>query len=139
MLSLEDIIDFSALTEGEIDAIAEHEHISEISAASLGQSLLQSRKGTEKIERFIREDMEEAEWDGLTGKAKGLQQVLARFMETRPFPGRAIDLVGLLRASKPKEIVARNTAIRGCRQRDVAQNLDHSKIGDLVESISAAP
>ncbi len=100
MLSLKDMIDSCALTKGEVRAIAEHEHISEISAASLGQSLLRSRKGTEEVERFIREDVEEAEWDGLTAKAKGLQRVLARFVETRPFSGRAIDLVGLLLASK---------------------------------------
>jgi hypothetical protein len=89
MLSLRDIFDFCALTEGEVRAIAEHEHISEISAALLGQSLIQSRKGTDEIERFIREDMEHAQGNGLTLKTKGLQQVLARFVETRPFQGRA--------------------------------------------------
>jgi hypothetical protein len=89
MLSLQDIIDFWALTEGEVRAIAEHERISEISAASLGQSLLQSRKGTEEIERFIREDMDDADLHGLIVEAKELRQILTGFVKTHPFLPRA--------------------------------------------------
>ncbi|MGH9961384.1 MAG: hypothetical protein ACREBC_30365 [Pyrinomonadaceae bacterium] len=82
MLSLHDIIDFCALTKGEIHAIAKHEHISEISAASFGQSLLQSNKGIREIERFIREDMENAISRGQVDRGEGLQQVLAQFRDT---------------------------------------------------------
>jgi hypothetical protein len=89
MLSLQDIIDFCTLSEGEVRAIAEHERLSEISAASLGQSLLRSRKGTEEIERFIREDMDDAELHGLVVKAKELRQILTGFVKTHPFLPRA--------------------------------------------------
>jgi hypothetical protein len=51
--------------------IAEHGHISEVSA-SLGQSLLRSRKGTEEVERFIREDREDAELHGVFVEAQEL-------------------------------------------------------------------
>jgi hypothetical protein len=82
MLSLHDIIDFCALTEGEVRAIAEHEHVSEIAAASIGQSLLRSRTGIKEIERFIREDMENAISRGHVHEGEDLQAVLAQFKHT---------------------------------------------------------
>lgn len=60
MLSRQDIIDFCGLSEGQVRAIAKRERLSDISAASLGQSLLQSGKGTKEIERYVHEEMENA-------------------------------------------------------------------------------
>ena len=58
MLSRQDIIDFCGVSEAQVCAIARREHVSDISAASLGQSLLQSSKGTREIERYIHEETE---------------------------------------------------------------------------------
>jgi hypothetical protein len=82
LLSLRDIIDFCALTEGEVRAIAEHQHISEISAASLGQGLLQSKDGTKEIAGFIHDRMENAISRGQFDRAGDLEQVLAQFKRT---------------------------------------------------------
>ena len=55
MLSLKECFDFCGLTGDEVRAIAEHEHLSDIAAAVLGQSLLQTDEGTSEIKRFMRE------------------------------------------------------------------------------------
>lgn len=45
------------LTQDEVLAIAEHEHIPEIAAAALGQYLLTQDDGTEKISAMLRDDI----------------------------------------------------------------------------------
>jgi len=45
MLTLEDCIAFSELSEDEIDAIAEHEHITEMAALELGNYLVHTPSG----------------------------------------------------------------------------------------------
>lgn len=61
LLYLQDVFDFCGLSEQEIRALAKHEHISQVSAAALGSSLLESKEGIGDIERFVREDIEDAE------------------------------------------------------------------------------
>lgn len=82
MLSLKECFDFCGLTGDEVRAIAEHEHLSDIAAAVLGQSLLQTDKGTSEIKRFMREDIENAKLHGHPDAAQELEQVLAHFKET---------------------------------------------------------
>jgi hypothetical protein len=48
MISLEDCIAFCGLTEEEVLAIAEHEHLPEIDAAAFAQCLLSQEHGSEK-------------------------------------------------------------------------------------------
>ena len=48
MISLEDCVGLSGLTEEEILAIAEHEHIPEIAASALGQYLSRQERGIEQ-------------------------------------------------------------------------------------------
>lgn len=81
MLSLQDCFDFCGLTEDEVHAIAEHEHMSDISAAGLGNSLLQSEEGISDIKRFMRDDIANAKSSSHPGKAKELERVLAHFKE----------------------------------------------------------
>lgn len=81
MLSIKDCCDFCALTEDEISAIAEHEHISEISAAGFGGFLLQSEEGISEIKRFIRDDIVQAKLHHRPGKAKNLEGTLLHFSE----------------------------------------------------------
>jgi hypothetical protein len=82
MITLKDCGDFCALTEDEVDAIAKHEHMPEISAAERGGSLLQSEEGVREITRFIREDIANAKLHDHPAKAIELERVLAHFMET---------------------------------------------------------
>ena len=58
MLTLKDAIDYSELTEEEIDAIAEHEHVPEIIAVELGTYLVHSEDGVPMLKRMILDDIE---------------------------------------------------------------------------------
>ena len=82
MLSLKECCDFCGLAGDEMHAIALHEHLSELSAAALGQSLLQTEQGIREIKRFIREDIQSAKFHGHPDTAQELKQVLAHFKET---------------------------------------------------------
>ena len=57
MISMADCIALCGLTEEEVLAIAEHEHIPEIAAASMGSYLLQKAGGPEQIRDIIRDDI----------------------------------------------------------------------------------
>jgi hypothetical protein len=59
LLYLQDVFDFCGLSEQEIRALAKHEHISQVSAAAFGSSLLESKEGSADIERFMRDDIED--------------------------------------------------------------------------------
>ena len=48
MITLEDCIAFCGLTEQEVLAVAEHEHIPEVAAAALAEYLLNRPKGARK-------------------------------------------------------------------------------------------
>jgi len=50
MITMEDCLAFCGLSDEEVLAIAEHEHIPEVAAAGLGQYLLQQAQGSERIE-----------------------------------------------------------------------------------------
>jgi hypothetical protein len=49
MITLEDCVAFCGLTEEEVLAIAEHEHMPEIAAAALAEYLTYQEHGTEKF------------------------------------------------------------------------------------------
>ena len=84
MLTLEDCIGLSDLTEEEIDAIAEHEHIPEIVATELGNYLVHSPEGIPMLRRMIIDDIEAAvrreDWE----HALKLRLVLRHFIQTHP-------------------------------------------------------
>lgn len=81
MISLEDMIAISQLTEAEIDAVAEHEHIPESAAAALGAYLLQTAEGETQISEMIFDDLELARSRGDTAHAAELKLVLRAFIE----------------------------------------------------------
>jgi hypothetical protein len=84
MLTYEDCVGLSDLTEEEVEAIAEHEHIPEIVAAELGSYLVHTEGGVPKIRRIILEDIEMAEQKGDTKHAVTLKLVLKHFVDTHP-------------------------------------------------------
>ena len=57
MLTLEDCFGLCDLTEDEINAIAEHEHIPEIVALELAQYLVHLPKGEAEIRRMLCDDL----------------------------------------------------------------------------------
>lgn len=84
MITLEDCIAFSGLTEAEVLAIAEHEHLPEIAAAALAEYLLKQRHGAEKIHTMIVEDIRAALRRGDRAHAGELFAALRHFLETHP-------------------------------------------------------
>lgn len=81
MLTIEDCIELSDLTEEEILAIAEHEHIPEMVAVELGSYLVHTPSGEKRIKRMIRDDLEEARAKGDTRRIAMLKMVLKHYVE----------------------------------------------------------
>lgn len=84
MLTIEDCIGLSELTEEEIDAIAEHEHIPEMLALEMANYLLHDANGRPKLSRMIRDDIEAARAHGDFRHAAKLKLVLRHFLERFP-------------------------------------------------------
>lgn len=84
MLTYEDCVALSELTEAEIAAIREHEHLPAIVAAELGAYLLHSPEGVPCLKRMILDDIEAArrrrDWE----HALELRLVLRHFVLTHP-------------------------------------------------------
>ena len=81
MLTLEDCIALSDLTQEEIDAIAEHEHLPEIVAAELGNYLVHHASGRKEIKAIIRDDIAMARERGDPLHSAKLKLVLRHFIE----------------------------------------------------------
>ena len=84
MLTLQDCIALCELTEAEIAAIAEHEHVPDIVAIEIGQYLCRRPDGTPAIKAIIRDDIDAAYKRGDEAHAIALKLVLKRFVETHP-------------------------------------------------------
>jgi hypothetical protein len=84
MLCLEDCLALCDLTEAEVLAIAQHEHIPEIAAAELGNYLLHCPDGEPRIRSMIRDDIAAALADGEEQRALALKWVLRDFVLQHP-------------------------------------------------------
>lgn len=82
MLTFEDCVGHSGLTEDEIAAISEHEHVPEMVACELGSSLLRTRAGVHTIRRYMEDDIVMAELSHKAQKARHWQQTLHQFVGT---------------------------------------------------------
>ncbi len=80
-LSLQDCIDMSDLTEGEILAIAEHEHLPELLAVELGSYLVHLPGGEKRIKRMIQDDIKSAQAKKDHKHAALLKRVLKHYLE----------------------------------------------------------
>jgi DNA repair protein RadC len=84
MITLEDCIGLCGLTEEEVLAIAEHEHLPEIAATALAQYLLHGEHGSEKVRDMIVDDIRHAEAMGDKAHTLTLLHVLHHFLKTHP-------------------------------------------------------
>lgn len=84
MLTFEDCVALSGLTEDEIDAIAEHEHLPEIAALELGSYLVRDADGRARIRRFLQDDIEAARAAGKVAHAIALKLALQQFLRRHP-------------------------------------------------------
>jgi hypothetical protein len=81
MLTIEDCIGMCRLTEDEIAAIAEHEHVPDIIALEMGNYLCVTADGERRLSRMIVEDIEAARARGDFAHAAKLRRVLQHFLE----------------------------------------------------------
>ena len=84
MITLEDCLGFCDLTEEEVLAIAEHEHLPEIAAIAYGQYLLNRDHGNEKIFRMIVDDIRVAQRREDGEHVRTLLHVLHHFLRNHP-------------------------------------------------------
>lgn len=84
MLSLEDCLALCGLSEDEVLAIAEHEHIPQIAAAELGNYLVQTPEGEMRIKSIIRDDIAEACARRDRGRELALRLLLREFVLRHP-------------------------------------------------------
>lgn len=80
MLTIDDCIALSDLTEQEIDAIAEHEHVPEMVAVEMGCCLVHCVDGQRRIASFIRDDIDRARRRGNVRHVADLTVVLRDFV-----------------------------------------------------------
>ena len=84
MLTLKDCIDLSDLSDVEVAAIAEHEHVPEIVAAEIGCQLVNSAAGRLVLKRYIRENLVHAKALHMDKKVAALALLLRRFDRAHP-------------------------------------------------------
>lgn len=87
MLTLDDCIAFGELSREIVLAIAEHEHVPELSAVAIGEQLMQCTDGLRSIHNMAVAVIDAAMARGDVGYAKSLTAKLQAFLDE--FPGAA--------------------------------------------------
>jgi hypothetical protein len=80
VLTAQECVDISELSNEAIRAIAEHEHIPEVVAAELGQELLKGTGGIAEIRRMLEESVKLAMQAGEQDKINDHERVLRSFI-----------------------------------------------------------
>tara|TARA_R110002110_G_scaffold85816_2_gene223621 strand:- start:215784 stop:216044 length:261 start_codon:yes stop_codon:yes gene_type:complete len=84
MLTREDCLALCELTEEEVAAIAEHEHVPEMIAMEMGQYLCHTPDGEARIRRMIVDDIRTSRSSGNIEHTAKLVGVLRHFIEHHP-------------------------------------------------------
>ena len=84
MITLEDCLGLCGLTEEEVLAVAEHEHLPEIAATALAAYLSSQRHGSEKVLDMIVDDIRQAQIRSDKEHVVTLLHVLHHFLKTHP-------------------------------------------------------
>lgn len=84
MITLEDCVGLCRLTEEEVLALAEHEHLPEIAATALAEYLLSQEHGSEKILEMIVDNIRQAQLTGDKEHVVTLLRVLHHFLKAHP-------------------------------------------------------
>lgn len=81
MLTIEDCIALSDLSEEQVEAIAEHEHIPRMAAVEMGWYLVQTTEGRQRLKCMIIEEIVSANERGAHEHAAKLKRSLNDFLE----------------------------------------------------------
>lgn len=99
MLTIDDCIALSRLSDDEVRVIARHEHIPDIAATELGAWLVETPNGEQRISGMIRDRIHTAEATGHLTEAVRLKLVLRAFLHGHP------DAAGRLAADPDPDLV----------------------------------
>lgn len=89
MLSIQDVIDYCDLDRGEIEAIAEHEHLPMTVAAEMSESLLCTPEGVCRLHLMFLENMQQAFDAGRYDHVQELAEAYEHLQRTHPLPMEA--------------------------------------------------
>lgn len=81
MLTFQDCLGLSELTEEEILAVAEHENIPELAALEFGNYLMRTPSGERRLKRIILDDIAAARKSGNIRHAATLKLVLRHYCQ----------------------------------------------------------
>jgi hypothetical protein len=84
MITLEDCVAFCGLTEEEVLAIAEHEHLPEMAAAALASYLVHQEHGLERVRDMIVDDIRMSQDRADKEHVLLLLNVLHHFLRAHP-------------------------------------------------------
>ena len=84
MISIKDCLDYSDLTEDEVAAIAEHEHLPYASAAQLACCLAQTKDGTEVLRCLLKNCVCDAAQCGHMEALRTAEQAWTQFVANHP-------------------------------------------------------
>ncbi|MBV6657634.1 MAG: hypothetical protein KI785_07690 [Devosiaceae bacterium] len=84
MISLDDMVGMSGLSEEEILAIAEHEHLPDSLATNLAAYLGDGTQGLQIVRDMIIEDIRSAQASGQAAHERDLLHVLHHFLREHP-------------------------------------------------------
>jgi hypothetical protein len=84
MVTFDDCLALCELTEDEVDAIAEHENLTQTAALEMGSYLIEGPDGALRIQRIILDDIAAARSRGDLVHAARLKQTLRQFIERHP-------------------------------------------------------
>ncbi len=84
MISMEDCLAFCDLSEEEVLAIAEHEHMPEMIAIAYAQYLTHEKHGMETVFKMIVEDIRAAQGRNDASHVRELLHVLHHFIRSHP-------------------------------------------------------
>ena len=84
MLTLEDCLGLCGLSEEEVLAIAQHEHIPEMAAVELGNYLCHTPEGELRVKLMIRDDIAQARACGNRDRELALKLALCNFVLQHP-------------------------------------------------------
>ena len=84
MITMQDCIGLCSLTEAEVDAIAEHEHLPGMVALELGFWLARTPEGQDRILWMIEDDIGYARSHGHWAHVQELQDVRTHYVESHP-------------------------------------------------------
>lgn len=84
MLTYKDCLDWSELDQDEVDAISEHQKMSQILALAFGIQVSQQQDGPRVIRKMILEDLRKAQEDNNLFHAAELRRVLQQHIRTYP-------------------------------------------------------